>query len=367
MFQTPKRNSSDHPTPRSLRTDRSLAIASPSKTTRTPGTGTRPFLLPPPSPCGSRTPMRPNEAHSKVSGGSPPIAVNDSDSQQQTPASDIRAQNVEQDDNFKDEDMLIRELNDALLGGDVAIPSAQCTPSQGESEPRDITGGDANLAEEEFAPSPLPPSSPLPASPISSPAKHSEGSPDATHAVPDAGALWLLSDDGTGAPPAWFTDSDASAWLTETETWLTDTEGGLLPTDSDGAWLSDSDAMSVFGDMTSLIPSSSASNWFSDTDVDVGTDGEVDSTGADGGFGMAAFQRTYAALVEHEGQSGDTGVPQGGDGDTPSPSPASHGAASMTVAEAEFWKSMQPLLGESTASETAPDTQALLDGLVGPS
>lgn len=265
-----------------------------------------------------------------------------------------------------------------------ALRSPTCPDDQETSELRDITSnGDAPQAEEEFASSPLPPSSPLPASPFSSPAKHNDSSFDTPTinnlVIPDSDILphsasdsdrpqaapdptWLSDD----ACTAWFTDSEVSAWFTETDTWLTDTEGGPLLADSDGAWLSDSDA--VFGDMSSLPPSS-ASNWLSD-DADVDTDCEVGTMeGRDGGFDTAAFERAFAALVEREGRS--VVDKEEGDGD----SGATHGTK---VAEPEFWESMlrrsalddrgmatEDMGDSANEDKVAQDIQKLLDGLGG--
>lgn len=288
-------------------------------------------------------------------------------------------QNVERHKGSKEEHVLGCKLDEALIREDRSIPPALCSPTcptvdgQGTSELRDITfNGDAPQAEEEFASSPLPPSSPLPASPFSSPAKHNDRSFDTQTinnlAVPDSdilphsasdsdrpqaapNATWLSDDVCTAS---WFTDSEVSAWLTETDTWLTDTEGGPLLADSDGAWLSDSDA--VFGDMSSLPPSS-ASNWLSD-DADVDTDGEVGTMeGRAGGFDTAAFESAFAALVEREGRS----VEGGGSG--------------TKVVESEFWESMLRrsalddggmASGDSAIEEkVAQDIQELLAGLGG--
>ena len=302
---------------------------------------------------------------------------------QESPSS---KQNVEGDRGSK-EDVLRCEPNDTLLGEDMSIPPAQCTPApltvdddRKTSDPRDITSnGDAPQAEEDYASSPLPPSSPLPASPFSSPAKYHNSNfdtptinnlivPDSDILLPSASdsdgphtavdATWLSDDARTAS---WFTESEASAWLTETEAWLTDTEAGPLLTDSDGAWLSDSDG--VFGDMISFPPSS-ASNWLSD-DADVDTDVEI---GAMEGLDTAAFEKAFAALVEREGRSVSKNEGSG----------ATHG---MRIVESEFWESMRPLLGGNaldnagTATgdvgdsidedKVAQDIQKLLDGFVG--
>lgn len=324
--------------------------------------------------------------HSKVSGGSNSNALNDSGALQQGPASGT--QNVGQDKDCNEEDMLSRELDEALLGEDVTIPLAQYSPShqdRGKSGRHDIaSGSDANPTEVDYASSPLPPSSPLPASPFSSPAKHFGAQTINDIAVPDSGMLlpsasdsdgprkaadatWLSDDASTAA--AWFTDSEASAWLTETEAWLTDTEGGgggplLTGSDGTGTWLSDSDA--VFGDMSSL-----ASNWLSD-DADVDTDdgelGAMGGQGQDGGFDTTAFQMAYAALVER-GRNVIKDGPQGGG----ALSAVTHAHDTQRVVESGsglFWECMQPLLGggrgalnddTGTAPEVAQDIQALLD------
>ncbi|KAH0829222.1 hypothetical protein J3R83DRAFT_2787 [Lanmaoa asiatica] len=392
---TPKHISGNHQTPRSLRTGRNPRFVSPNLAIRTPqtqtGMGTRAFLLPPPSPCALRTPHLQIQVHPKVPGGSAPITPGNSMIiKQESPSG---KQNIKQDKSCKEENLLSCKPDDAHLGEDIPIPPAQCSPShltvnegQGTSGLRDITSnGDAFQAEEEDAASPLPPSSPLPISPFSSPAKHHDSSldtptinnlmvPDSDILLPSASdsdgprraadTTWL-SDGACTAP--WLTDPEASAWLTETEAWLTDTDGGPFLTDSDGAWLSDSDA--VFGDMPSLPPSS-ASNWLSD-DADVDSDGEFGAMeGQDSGFDAAAFERAFAALVEHGGQS--VGKDEVGGG----------GAAYGTrVVESEFWKSMQPLLGGNASNDaagTAPgdagdrvdedkvarDIQELLDGFV---
>lgn len=253
-----------------------------------------------------------------------------------------------------------------LLGEDIPTLPLQCSPThptvddgRGTSELGDITfNGDASQAEEEYTSSPLPPSSPLPGSAFSSPAKHHDSNfytPSTNNLVPDsdillpsardsdgpqgiADATWLSDDPCTAS---WFTDSEASAWLTETETWLTETEGGPLLTDSDAAWLSDSDA--VFGDMSSLPPSS-ASNWLSD-DADVDTDGEFGAMKGQGsGFDAVAFESAFAALVERGGQ--------GAGKDETGGSGATHGVG-VVVAESKFWESMEPLLGGNASNKAA--------------
>ena len=302
-------------------------------------------------------------------------------------------QNVERDKDSKEE-VLSCEPDDVLLGEDMSIPPAHCSPSrltvdddQGTSELHDITSnGDASQAGEEYASSPLPPSSPLPASPFSSPAKHHDSNFDALTInnliVPDSDILLPSASDSDGPQAAvdapwlsddtrtasWFADSEASAWLTETEAWLTDTEGGPLLTDSDGAWLSDSDG--VFGNLTSLPPSST-SNWLSD-DADIDTDGEVGAMeGRGSAFDTAAFESAFAALVERGGRS--IGKDEGG-----ASGATVHGTR---VAESEFWESMRPLLGENALVDAgratgdvgnsidedgvAHDIQELLDGFVG--
>lgn len=314
------------------------------------------------------------------------VVPSDSGTVQQRSA--FYTQDVEQDEDCQ-EDMLNRELEEALLGVDATLPLAPCSPSRparGKSEPHDITSGDANAVEEDYASSPLPPSSPLPASPLSSPAKHDDGSLDINHvAVPNLDML-LPSADGSNGPrkapqPAWFSDdtnadaaamwvteSEVSAWLTETEAWLTDTEGGRGPllSDSDGtgARLSDPDA--VFGDMSSL-----ASNWLSD-DVDVDTDeGDFGATGDDGldtGLDTVAFQRACMALAEHGGRVvGKDSLLDSGTTTT-----HSHSTPPRVVpSDSEFWQSMQPFLGgggasnDAGATQVAQDIRALLDGLVG--
>ena len=360
--RTPRRNDSNHRTPRSLRADRQLLFASPPAN-RTPqtqtGIGTRAFLLPPPSPCALPTPQGPR----RVS-GSTPIVPHDSGTLPQAPS---RIQNVQWKD-CEEEDTLSRGLNEVLVEH-AATPPVQCHPSRGNIEPNDInTDGDADLLEEEYASSPLPPSSPLPASPLSSsgPTKYNDN-----HALPDANgqrtadAAWLLPDDSVDPTTAWFTDSDVGVWLTETEAWQTDTEGEPLPTDSDGAWLSDSDGIpSVFGNLAS---------WLSD-EADVETDGEVGAgvgTHAmgqdDAGFDTAAFRRVYESLVEHGGASVDAdGTP---DGDVTPGTQSDTGLARPI--KSDFWESIRPLMGEDTlddvgtASGAAHNMQALLDSLVG--
>lgn len=321
---------------------------------------------------------------SKMPGGPTPLVPADPGIlKQQSPS----GQNVDQDKSSKEDvDMLGRKPNDGLPGENMLTPPEQCSSSrptvddgQGTSGMGDVTyNGDA--PREEYTSSPLPPSSPLPASPVSSPTKHHDSDfetstinnfliPDSDILLPSASdsdgpqgvvdTAWL-SDDACAA--SWFADSETSAWLTETEAWLTDTEGGgPLLTDSDGAWLSDSDA--VFGDMSSLPPSS-ASNWLSD-DADVDTDGEVGGMeGPDGGFDPAAFERTFAALVERGGR----GVADKNEG----------GGSSTRAVESELWESLRPLLGgndtgtatgdvdESVdANKVAQDIQKLLNGLVG--
>jgi hypothetical protein len=315
---------------------------------------------------------------SKVPGSPTPITPEDAETMKQESPSD--EQNVEPDKGSKEE-VLGCEPDDALLGEDMPIPPAQYTPT-GASELRDITSNDDTFqVGEEYASSPLPPSSPLPASPFSSPAKHHDSNfdtltinnfivPDSDILLPSASdsdgpretvdATWLSDDARTAT---WFTDSEASAWLTETEAWLTDTEAGPLLTDSDGAWLSDSDG--VFGNMSSFPPSS-ASNWLSD-DADIDTDGEV---GVMDGLDTAAFERAFAALVERGGRSVSKNESSGGS--------ATHGTRGV---ESELWESMRPLLGGNALdnagtatrdvgdsideNKVAQDIQELLDGFVG--
>ncbi|KAG8221359.1 hypothetical protein J3R82DRAFT_1531 [Butyriboletus roseoflavus] len=366
--QTPKHNSGNHQTPRSLCAGRNPQFASPSLAIRTSqtfmGMGTRAFLLPPPSPCALRTPHLQKQVYSKVPGGLTPIIPEGSGIIKQGSPSD--KQNVQPDKGCKEEDMLRCKLDDALLGEDMPIPPVRCSPShpnaddgRGTSELRDITfNGDASKAEEEYTSSPLPPSSPLPASAFSSPAKHHDSNfhtPTVNNlVVPDSDILLPSASDSDGPQGAtdatwlsdgactasWLTDSEASAWLTETEAWLTDTEGGPLLADSDATWLSDSDA--VFGDMSSLPPSS-ASNWLSD-DADADTDGEFRAMEGQGNSGSdaVALERAFATLVERGGR--------GADKDEIGGSGATHGAGVMVV-ESEFWESMQPLLGGDASKE----------------
>ncbi|KAF8551018.1 hypothetical protein OG21DRAFT_1513295 [Imleria badia] len=392
--QTPKR-SANHPTPKSARSGRNVPFASPSFSMRTPLTqtamGTRAFLLPPPSPT-LRTPHPRGQVRSKMIGSSTPLVPVDSGIvNQQSPPNE---QNFDRDTGSKEEDvdMFGRKPGDGVPEENMSTTPGQRSPTrptvdddgQGTSELGDVTSnGDAPQAGEEYASSPLPPSSPLPASPISSPTKHHDSDfemptmnnllvPDSDILLPSASDsdrpqgvvdTARLSDDACTA--SWFTDSEASAWLTETEAWLTDTEGGPLRTDSDGAWLSDSDA--VFGDMSSLPPSS-ASNWLSD-DADVDTDCEVGGMdGPGGGFDTAAFERAFAALVERGGR-GVVDKNEGGD---------SQGTRAV---ESELWESLRPLLGSNALNDTgtatgdvgesvdadkvAQDIQELLNSLVG--
>ncbi|KAG6381882.1 hypothetical protein JVT61DRAFT_499 [Boletus reticuloceps] len=368
---TPKRNSINNQTPRSSRSSRNAPFVSPNLAMRPPqswtGMGTRAFLLPPSSPCMSRMPHRQNQMRSEVPEASAPIVPGDSGIVRQEPPSE--KQSVE-----KGIDVLGCEMKEALLEENPSIPPVQCSPTrligddnQETNELRDIaSNGDGSQVGEEYASSPLPPSSPLPCSPSSSPARHHDSDFDTptinNFVVPDSDILlpsasdsdaprgpadttWL-SDDACAT--SWFTDPEASAWLTETEAWLTDTEGGgPLLTDSDGAWLSDSDA--IFGDMSSLPPSS-ASNWLSD-DADVDTDGEVgqgQGQGQDGGFDTAAFERAFAALVERGGRS--IGSNDKGGGGSSGATTGTHGTGEV---EPEFWASMQPLLGANLALEDA--------------
>ncbi|KAF8448689.1 hypothetical protein L210DRAFT_2619475 [Boletus edulis BED1] len=377
--QTPKRNSINHQTPRSSRSGRNAPFVSPNLAMRPPqsrtGMGTRAFLLPPSSPCMLRTPHRQNQMRSEVPEASAPIVPGDSGIVKQESPSE--KQNVE-----KGIDVLGCEMKGALLEKNPSIPPVECSPTrligddnQETNELRDIaSNGDGSQVGEEYASSPLPPSSPLPCSPSSSPARHHDSDFDTptinNFVVPDSDILlpsasdsdasrgpadttWL-SDDACAT--SWFTDPETSAWLTETETWLTDTEGGgPLLTDSDGAWLSDSDA--IFGDMSSLPPSS-ASNWLSD-DADVDTDGEV-GQGQDGGFDTAAFERAFAALVERGGRSiGSNGE---GNGSSSGATIGTHGTGEV---EPEFWASMQPLLGANLALDDASLLGAMTGGAVG--
>ena len=260
---------------------------------------------------------------------------------------------------------------------------SQGTGELGGIGPDDDTpqGGDG------YTSSPLPPSSPLPASPFSSPTKHHDSDievstidnllvPDSDILLPSASdsdgpkrkidTTWL-SDDACAT--SWLTDSEVSAWLTETDAWLTDTEGGgPLLTDSDGAWLSDSEA--VFGDMSSLPPSS-ASNWFSD-DADIDTDWESGPMkGRDGAFDTAAFESAFSAFVEHGGQSA-IGQDVGG---------INGGVYGTKEIDSELWESMRSLLGGNAlegagtatgdigetvdGAKVAQDIQELIKGLVG--
>ena len=354
------------------------------------GMATRAFLLPPPSPCTLRTPRLQNHLRSEVSGGSsPPVVENFGIMDQESPSAE---QIGDQNNGSKEEAIPICEQDGALLEEDVSIPSEQCSlarPSvdnnQETSKLPDIaTNGNVPPVGEEYASSPLPPSSPLPASPFSSPARHHESDFDSrtinSLLVPDSDILLPSAGDSDGLPgvtdvawlsddacaTSWLTGSEASAWLTETEAWLTDTEGGPLLTNSDAAWLSDSEA--VFGDMSSLPPSS-ASNWLSD-DADIDTDGEGGTTnGQDGGFDAAAFEQVIATFVERGGRSAD-GKDEGN----------GSGATSTSVAESDFWETMRPLVGGSAIKledgaaaagesvdqdKVVQDLQALLGGLVG--
>lgn len=351
--------------------------------------GTRAFLLPPPSPCAQRTQK---QVHPNASTGSTPIVPEDSGiTKRESPLDKL---GVEPDKGRGEEDMLRCEPDNALLGKDTPIPPAQWRPirptvddGRETGELHDITpNGDAPHAEEGYASSPLPPSSPLPASAFSSPTKYHDSafntSPINNLVLPDSDILLPSASDSDGprgiVDATWLSDdARAASWLTETEAWLTDTEGGPRLTDSDAAWLSDSDA--VFEDMSSSLPPSAASNWLSDdADVDVDTDGELGAMeGRDGGFDADAFEWAFAALVEHGGPGGRGAANNSKDGAEAGASSATHSAR----VESEFWESMQPLLGANAIKDVgvvsgpvgsvgdprpvAQDIQALFDGLVG--
>ncbi|KIJ15450.1 hypothetical protein PAXINDRAFT_168953 [Paxillus involutus ATCC 200175] len=153
---------------------------------------------------------------------------------------------------------------------------------------------------------------------------------------------WISDTAGTAT---WFSDSDASAWLTETEdAWPTDTEGGLLLTDSDAAWFSDSDA--VFGDMSSLPPSA-VSNWLSD-EADVDMDGKVGVTsGANGALDVDAFEEAFAALTDVEPGDSDENI----DGEK-----TTEGVPGV-VDYSEFWESIRPFIGANEVGKV-PDAGA---------
>ncbi|KAF9228290.1 hypothetical protein BS17DRAFT_331741 [Gyrodon lividus] len=384
--RTPKRGTGSLQTLwRNAHTSKNLPPGSPSSITRTPrthmGKGTRTFLLPPHSPCVLRTPQRQKQEYSGVSVSSSALAPTSGSTWMQK--SSLSPQNVEQEVDRTDEDMLIHELDEALQGLDVptypvedsghATADNDCRSSEEDTKG---TNDSVNQAEEVFAASsPLPPSSPLqPTSPFSSPSKDKDPSFDipimSKLLVPDSDILLRVSNcDGptvktawisdTGGTAAWFSDSDASAWFTETEgAWLTDTERGPLLTDSDAAWFSDSDA--VFGDMSS-VPPSTASNWLSD-DANVDTDGEVGAiSGRSGALDAAAFEEAFAALTDVE--PGD----EGGGRTTQEVEVGNY---------SEFWEAMRPLIGIDEEGKVpdagsvdqeklAQGIQGLLSGVVG--
>ncbi|KAN0074449.1 hypothetical protein V8E55_011861 [Tylopilus felleus] len=251
-------------------------------------------LQSPRSLCSLGNPLfgSPGLVHSAVPEYPPPTARVDSGTIKQESPSD--RQDADQDKVSK-EDVISLEPDDV---DDILIahgPSSSTRRNMGDSQGTSELGGiepndDTPQGGDGYASSPLPPSSPLPASPFSSPTKHHDSDievptidnllvPNSDILLPSVSDsdgpkrqvdITWLSDDACAT--SWLTDLEASAWLTEMEVWLTDTEGGgPLLTDSDGAWLSDSEA--VFGDMLSLPPSS-ASNWFSD-DAAIDTDCEV--------------------------------------------------------------------------------------------
>ncbi|KIK93032.1 hypothetical protein PAXRUDRAFT_119504, partial [Paxillus rubicundulus Ve08.2h10] len=152
---------------------------------------------------------------------------------------------------------------------------------------------------------------------------------------------WISDTEGTAA---WFSDSGASAWLTETEgAWLTDTEGGPSLTDSDAARFSDSDA--IFGDISSLPPST-VSHWLSD-EANVDMDGKVRvMSGANGALDIDAFEEAFAALTDVEPGDSDKNIK----GEM-----ATEGVLGV-VDYSEFWESIRPLIGANVGK--VPDAGA---------
>ena len=368
-------------TPRSLRSVGNAVFGSPSLVMRTPqtqtGMGTRAFLLPPPSPCS------PRRVRSAVPECPPPTARADSGTMKQESSSDRK--DADQDKVSK-EDVISHEPDDVLLPDDILIapgPSSSTRRYMGDSQGTSKLGGispndDTPQGGDGYASSPLPPSSPLPASPFSSPTKHHDSDIEVPTIdnllVPDSDILLPSASDSDGpkrkVDTTWLSDDAcATSWLTETDAWLTDTEGGgPLLTDSDGTWLSDSEA--VFGDMSSLPPSS-ASNWFSDdADIDTDWDGRA-MKGRDGAFDTVAFESVFSAFVEHGGQSA-IGQDVGG---------INGGVYGTKEIDSELWESMRSLLGGNTldgagtaigdvgetvdGAKVAQDIQELIKGLVG--
>ncbi|KAN0074475.1 hypothetical protein V8E55_011887 [Tylopilus felleus] len=206
--------------PRSLCSLGNPLFGSPGLVMHTPqtqtGMGTRAFLLPPPSPC---TPQKLNlqkQVRSAVPECPPPTARADSGTIKQESPSD--RQDADQDKVSK-EDVISLEPDDV---DDILIapgPSSSTRRNMGDSQgtsalggigPNDNTphGGDG------YASSPLPPSSPLPASPFSSPTKHH----DSDIEVPTIDNL-LVPDSDILLPSA--SDSDGPKRQVDT-TWLSD-------------------------------------------------------------------------------------------------------------------------------------------------